>query len=665
MSWFSTVPVVLACLVLLFAPGTLLLAALGLQRWSYLAVAPVLTVSLVAVTAIAAPYLGIPWSPLPVLASTLLTAALLFGVRLVKQRRAGSGTSPRARWALRKPAKADVVAAAGFVTGSTAIALQLHQAFGRPENISQTFDNVFHLNAIRYILDSGNASSLTLSSMTSGDSPPYFYPAAWHGLASLLVQMTGAQISVAVNILNICVAAAVWTAGCMFLARTVVGPNAYAVAAAGVLAAGFGSFPLLLLDFGVLYPNFLSVSLIPASLACVSMFFGVSDAPGPMGMARFILAPVAAIGVAIAHPNGLMSLLALSIPILVVSFVGFSLARYRNGRGHKGTLLMGAGLLGILGVVAVMWKYIRPPAEAATWLPFQTPGQAVGEIITNSAMQRPPAWAVSILLIAGVVVLCRRHKRIWLLGSFAVIAALFVVVSAGPNGWLRNTLTGVWYNDSYRLAALLPVAAVPLAAAGTGWLVGKLQHAWVTHRGSVKFLPEGLRKSRAIVPAVVPLVILAAVLVTQTMPLSASIQSAKANYSTTPDSALVSSDEMALIEELDSLVPANATIAVNPWTGGAMAFAIADRNTTSKHTLTTYTKATELLNDKFREASTDPSVCPAARADNVRYVLDFGTREVHGGHHGFVGLQIPDATPGFELLARHGDAKLFEVTACQ
>jgi hypothetical protein len=664
MSWFATVPVVLACLLLLFAPGTLVLAGLGLQRWSYLALAPVLTVSLVAVTAIAAPYLGIGWSPLPVAVTTVLVSGVLFGVRKIRSRSAGPGASLRARRALRKPAKADIVAAVGFLAGSSAIALQLHRAFGRPENISQTFDNVFHLNAIRYILDSGNASSLTLSGMTSGDSPPYFYPAAWHGLASLLVQMTGAQISVAVNIVNLCVAAAVWTAGCMFLARTVIGPNAYAVASAGVLAAGFGSFPLLLLDFGVLYPNFLSVSLIPAALASVSIFFGVSDAPGPMGMARFVLAPVAAIGVALAHPNGFMSLLALSIPILLVSFVAFSLARYRNGHGHRGTLLMGAGLLGILGVIAVMWKYIRPPAAAATWLPFQTPGQAVGEILTNSAMQRPPAWAVSILLITGVVVLCRRHKRIWLLGSFAVIAALFIVVSAGPTGWLRNSLTGVWYNDSYRLAALLPVAAVPLAAAGAGWLVGKLQHIWVTHRDSLKAVPAGIRKSRLMVSAVVPLALLGLILAAQTVPLGASIQSAKVNYSTTPDSALVSSDEMALIDELDDIVPADATIAVNPWTGGAMAFAIADRNTTSKHTLTTYTKATELLNDKLREAGTDPAVCDAARADNVRYVLDFGTREVHGGNHGFVGLQIPDATPGFELLARHGDAKLFEVTAC-
>jgi hypothetical protein len=121
---------------------------------------------------------------------------------------------------------------------------------------------------------------------------------------------------------------------------------------------------------------------------------------------------------------------------------------------------------------------------------------------------------------------------------------------------------------------------------------------------------------------------------------------------------------MALINELDQFVPADATIAVNPWTGGAMAFAIADRNTTSKHTLTTYTPSTLLLNDKLRDASTDPNVCRAAREAGVGYVLDFGTREVHGGNHGFQGLQITDSVPGFKLLARVGEAKLFQLTAC-
>lgn len=664
MSWFSTVPVILVCLVLLFTPGILIEAALGLRRLSYLAVAPLLTISLTAVSAIVAPYFGVRWSLLPVAVLTVGVSGVLLAGRLLWDRRNGAAAAPRLTWVPRKPQKAQVIEAVGFLAGASAILWQLHKAFGRPENISQTFDNVFHLNAVRYVLDTGNASSMTLTAMTNGDNPPYFYPAAWHGLVSLLIQLTGAELAVAVNVLNMCVAATVWTAGCMFLTRTVVGPNAYAVGAAGVLAAGFGSFPLLLLDFGVLYPNFLSVSMLPAALACVSLFFGVSDAPGRIGIARYVLAPAAAVGVAIAHPNGLMSLLALSIPILIVSFVRFALARHRAAGSPLPTLLMGTGLLALFAVVAVMWNFIRPPAEAATWLPFQTQGQAVGEILTNSAMQRPPAWAVSALVIAGIVVLCRRHRSFWLLGSFAIVASLFVVVSAGPTGWLRDTLTGVWYNDSYRLAALLPVVAVPLAAAGAGWLTGRLQRLWAGRPDAAGNPPAGIRTSRVVPQAVVPVALLAVLLVAQTLPLASSIWSAEGNYYTTADSALVSSDEMALINELDQFVPADATIAVNPWTGGAMAFAIADRNTTSKHTLTTYTASTLLLNDKLREANTDPSVCPAAREAGVGYVLDFGTREVHGGAHGFQGLQIPDSTPGFKLLARVGDAKLFQLTAC-
>ena len=80
---------------------------------------------------------------------------------------------------------------------------------------SQTFDSVFHLNALRYVLETGNASSMTITGMTNGDNPPYFYPAAWHGLASLLIQITGLQLPAAVNVLNLCVAMTVWTLGCM------------------------------------------------------------------------------------------------------------------------------------------------------------------------------------------------------------------------------------------------------------------------------------------------------------------------------------------------------------------------------------------------------------------------------------------------------------------
>ncbi|MFF1881032.1 DUF6541 family protein [Pseudarthrobacter sp. NPDC058196] len=658
MSWFSILPTAIACLLLLFVPGTLLILALGLRNPAFLAVAPLLTVSVVSVSAIVAPYLGLGWSILPVAAATFLLAVALFLVQRIPALR-----QPVRPWraALTATKRMPLLAGVGFGIGALSIAVQLRTAFGRPDNISQTFDNVFHLNAIRYVLDTGNASSMTLTAMTNGDNPPYFYPAAWHGLASLLIQLTGAPLPAAVNVLNLCIAAGVWTLGCMFLVRILVGSNPYAVGAAGALAAGFGSFPILLLDFGVLYPNFLSVSMLPAALGCVSLFFGNRHLPHVGPVARYLLAPMAALGVAIAHPNGVMSLFALSVPILVAAWVSLAIKRRRSGKSAKHTLVAGLGLLATLGVMAGLWKIIRPPAVAAFWLPVQTQGQALGEILTNSAMQRPVAWAVSVLVIMGLVVVTRRPATAWFAGSFVIISALFVVVSAGPAGRLRDFLTGVWYNDSYRLAALLPVVAAPLAAVGVAWLLQLLQ---VRIFSRVRYQVSAVAPAGALHTAG-PIIALVVVGILQAPPMVTPVLSAQANYSTTPDSPLVSSDEMAIIQELDNYVPADATVAVNPWTGGAMAFAIADRNTTSKHTLTTYTKATELLNDKFREAATDPSVCPAARAGNVRYVLDFGTREVHGGNHGFQGLQIPDSTPGFKLLAQHGEAKLFQVTACQ
>ena len=659
MSWISVIPMAAVCVALLFLPGTLLILALGLRHPGFIAVAPLLTVSIVAVTAIVAPYAGVSWSLLPVIVASLAAAAVLFVARKALKLR-----QPHQKWrAAVFPSKQMLLlAVAGFLVGAGSVGLQLRAAFGRPENVSQTFDSVFHLNALRYVLETGNASSMTITGMTNGDNPPYFYPAAWHGLASLLIQITGLQLPAAVNVLNLCVAMTVWTLGCMFLTRSIMGSNPYAISAAGVLAAGFGSFPILLLDFGVLYPNFLSVSMLPAALACVSLFFGTSTFSHIGPLARYTLAPLSALGVAIAHPNGVMSLAAMSVPILVASFIAVTLRQRREGRPPGATLTATAGLLVALAVIAVLWKYVRPPAAAATWLPVQTPGQAVGEILTNSAMQRPPAWAVSILVVAGLIYVLKRPFSMWIAASFLVIATLFVMVSAGAAGSTRDLLTGVWYNDSYRLAALLPVAGAALGAIGVAWVVQSLQSRIQAAPGRNKLVRRSQRPFTLFTAG--PLVFLAVIGLLQAPPMITPVRSAQANYSTTPDSPLVSSDEMALIDDLDEYVPADATIAVNPWTGGAMAFAMADRNTTSKHTLTTYTEATELLNNKFREAASDPTVCPAARANNVRFVLDFGTREVHGGNHGFQGLQIPDSTPGFELVARHGEAKLFRVTAC-
>ena len=261
MDWLGALPAILIALAVLLVPGLAIGLVLRLRLFDAVALAPLVTVTLISVSAVAAPFAGIGWSVLPVLVLTVLVLAACFGITRFAwypARTAGSGEHSF----LRHQGPWFAAAAAAFLL----IGWQVVHIIGAPENFSQTFDNNFHLNAVRYILDTGNASSLTLTSMTSADQPAYFYPAAWHGFVSLIVQLSGAPITAATSAAIIAVSAAVWPLSVLFAVRRLAKLVPAAVLGAGILVGSFSAFPILLLDFGVLYPNLLSLAMVPAAL---------------------------------------------------------------------------------------------------------------------------------------------------------------------------------------------------------------------------------------------------------------------------------------------------------------------------------------------------------------------------------------------------------------
>ncbi|WP_186760153.1 DUF6541 family protein [Arthrobacter alpinus] len=658
MSWAAMILVVLVCVALLFIPGGIVAISLGLRGLPAAATAPALTVSISGVCAIVMGKIGLGWSVLGLIVAALAAAVVLWLVR--RRIKADANPPPLSQLTVRPV----LIQGLGLIVGAALLIWQLVRVYGDPSNISQTFDGIFHLNAIQYILSTGDASSLTLSTMTNGGGPSYFYPAAWHGLAALLVQLSGVPVAVAANALNMVLAAVVWTLGCMFLVRTVAGPKPWVVGFAAILAASFSSFPILLLDFGVLYPNFLSICLLPAGLAAVAAFFNAGSRTLSNPLARFGLAPLIAPGIAIAHPNGAMTLLAISVPIVLFAYLRRYALPDHVETTRREKVLVGGGLgIGII-FLAILWKYIRPPADAAFWDRYHSPAGAAWEVVTNSAMNRPEAWVVSALVVFGLYVAVRNRQHWWLVGCYVLTAFLFVVVAGVSTSYLRSAITGVWYNDSYRIAAILPLSGVPLAALGFERLLhlGRsiLDRYW--GRPSKTLPTQKVRAQRSLIAGLLVTALLTVGM--QSAPINFAVASAAHNYAETPSSEVVSSDELALINKLDDLVPAGATIAVNPWTGAALAFALADRETTSRHVLSTYPADIQIINDSLRNALTDPAVCPAVEAAGVKYALDFGTKEVHGGHHDFPGLEDLQDSPAAELVAQVGEAKLFRITAC-
>src|SRR5690606_23851609 len=78
-----------------------------------------------------------------------------------------------------------------MLLGGVLMARTVIRALGAPDALSQTFDNIFHQNAVRYILDGASPSSLDLLSLTATPGDPTFYPAAWHDTVSLVLLSIG------------------------------------------------------------------------------------------------------------------------------------------------------------------------------------------------------------------------------------------------------------------------------------------------------------------------------------------------------------------------------------------------------------------------------------------------------------------------------------------
>src|ERR1035437_2366043 len=92
-----------------------------------------------------------------------------------------------------------------------------------------------------------------------------------------------------------------------------------------------------------------------------------------------------------------------------------------------------------------------------------TPG--LGQALTLSTVITKAHWAFGAATLWGFYRLFKVPRLRWLLVSHGFLVFLYML-SAATTGWLTRELTGFWYDDPQRVAALIPMTAVPLAALG-------------------------------------------------------------------------------------------------------------------------------------------------------------------------------------------------------
>lgn len=652
MSWFEALPAALAAAAWLIGPGVALAYALGLRGLGAWGLGPTLSVLLISFAAVVAQKAGVKWSVLMVLGSTAAVCLIAVVLSLLFHRIA----PPRQN----DPIRTQWVAAAATVPAVLIGAYVVIRGVGSPDQLNQTYDAVYHYSAVNYILESGSASSLTLAPLGNPQIPTGFYPGAWHGVTSLVVLSTGTTIAVAANVVAWAIASVVWPLSMLLLVRQLVGKNTAAIAITPVLAVTFTAFPWGLLGFGVLWPNLLGLALVPAGLGAVLAATSLAK-EDILGRRRSLtMAALVLVGTGFAHPNALFSLAVLAIIPFLIAVFRWGRKLRGEGRRWQGVAVVGGTLVALFGI----WVFVSrlpafKPVREMYWPPFETPSRAVGEALLNSPNGKPALWALSILTIVGLVLAWRLKEHRWLVGAFAAVTFLYTLAAAINRPDTRK-FTGVWYNDSFRIAAIAPIVAVPLAVIGVLFIAAKIAERMPLTAKA----PALLRTPTA----------LAIIMMLALLPLSrgyysgTNITTVRGVYTATDpaNGVLVDQSERAFLGKLDQVLPADAVVVNNPWDGSAIMLADIRRKAVFPHVDLPWGDDQKYLAEHLADAATDPKVCTAADRLGAHYLLlankTFWSWDIRNKR--YPGIKDPTAPGAFELIASSGTVKLYKLDRC-
>lgn len=627
--WSPIVVPALAAAAVVFAPGLALAFALRLRGALLWGFAPAAGVGALGVSAVALGLAGIAWSPVTAAIAVVVMTGVAWAVMLpLRTARTHEGRGWRA-WV------------AGAVTlGAVIGAVRMASIIGAPDNVSQTNDATFHLNALRYIADTGSASSLDLLG-TIGASG--FYPGAWHAVASLTMQLTGSDVAVAANATALAIAGPIWTASLAGLIW-VTTRDVKTTSAAALLAPVLFAFPFHMLDFGVLYPYALSLAILPGVIAVlVSSADRIGEAHGSRARTMRIVVHAAIVTLVGLAALGLSQPSALLVWVVAVVACGLVqlLASWRSASARTRWARAGVSALLILGASGA-WLAVVSISSANLWPGIRNLPDAAVRMLINGSVGSGPALVMSALAVLGVVVAVQSKRLRWLVLFGAALTMLVLVAQSVQNDTVRMLLSP-WYADPRRFTAMMPLVVIPLASIGLAAVM-----RW-----------RGWRSART--GSAVAVLIIACTYIEATV--WAVVNPIEHRYGETEDSYL-SQDERQLFDDLDEFVEPGARVLGNPSAGAAFGYGLTGVDVVPRTWSMPTDPAFQTLRSELVELVDDPDVCPAVESLGVDYVLDFGESEEGAGKWEMPGLTGFEGEPGFTLVAERGDASLWRINGC-
>lgn len=556
----------------------------------------------------------------------------------------------------------------------------------------EEYDVIFHANLIRKFIDTGVFSCFgvnvgTLGSDFYGGGVSGFYPAAWHEVAALVSMSIGVGATTAMNATNWAFCSIVLPLGMLGVFMCVFKDDRRSILVGSVVPLAFVEFPWKDLLWGPIFPNTAAFCSAPAVVA----IFMALLAPLLGGKNAKRLLPcglLGIIGLGMLQPN---SVFAAAVPIafyFIYALNSSKLGRHSASRGKISRFAAQhhmAVSLCVLATCILIWTllYKAPFMQGVVsfeWPSFLTLSQTLINVLLQVytmglGYHNFPQTYLGMLVLLGILIALLKRDTRWLVAPFGFFLVAFIV-NVTSDGMLKQYLTGFWYSDPHRIAAICTLCSMPFAVLGLSSVVRLV-------RCALDRFSDFDKRSYEVVSL---LFVAMTFLLINFYPnyVRPSDESAattafgeirsdfSGSYSQT---APLTHAEEEFIDEVKEVIPQGSLVINNPGDGSVAAYGFDGLNVVYNQIESEIAAATgedsadsQLIRTSLADIASSSEVNKAIEDTGAKYVLLLSTRD--GGTSvtmnyvpeqwaGITG--ITDETPGFRLVLKKGDMRLYEI----
>ncbi len=674
--WVSFFLVAVVIGILLYVPGYLLAKCFYFKSCTSFAIAPAFSIFLYVLLGIAYGAVGEPvaWWSIVVPAFALPMVAMLVSSFVSRKRFIAKAAEQVVEWKV----VLLYVAVGIFIVG-----IYFVKDLNGAGSFAQLYDNASHLNGIRSMVENGNYSILlyglySAEEVGSGIAPTEvsgsFYPAAWHLVTALGSAITNAEATVSENASLAVFMGVLFPASVSLLMSRIFCENQIIIIGS-LVTLGFTAFPWGFLTFGPLYSNLAAFCLVPLSICCISSVFS-SAVSAKRRFAWLFVFAISCVTLASLQPNAVFAVVVLGTPFCAAEF--FFLLEKRGIRKRTAAALCGISVVALIAVWALAWSSpLFEGVVAYPWPAFESKQQALFGILSLSLRSFTPQWLLGALVLIGFVWTVVKKKYRYLAISYLISSAIFIVC-ASSDGVLRSILAGFWYNDAYRIAALVGLSSIPLASIGGFFVLTLVTGAVRNLRMPSAFAPIGC----------MALFVLGAISVFSPVGLiqgedceeaAFGVVNDKLNWISSPDTRRYTVEEADFVRRAMALTKDDPGGIVNvPYDGSVFSYGADGANVMFRSYATAgeYFEKSEsvLVREGLNLIADNMDVREAAHELGAKYVLlldcegmgsvisslddDMAASDCYE-YRGIVAIN--EQTPGFDLIASEEDMRLYRI----